>query len=466
MDLVKTINDPVHGTIGITKLESRLINTEAFQRLRNVKHLSLAYLVYPSANFSRLSHSIGVCHVTGRLLESLRKNSPVHALDEREQQVYRLAGLFHDIGHYPFSHPMEDAVKNYCAEKKMLVAEPTPKTETGKYEYYNHEKVGALVLDNDPEIGKILNEEKIEPREIHRIFNREDPPKFANLISSDFDADRIDYLLRTAHHTGLPYGKVDINYLIGQLRAGKFEETTWLYLDHKALKAADHFLLSRYFDNHQAAFHKTVAGFEWMLKDALQGLLEHDLIDCDVSASRQKIKNQTWLQFDDDHVTHQMYKLTTSKGVDEITKLVTSSLLKRKPPKQLVEFEELGEKGKTPFADKKKLVRTLVKELAKQYDIDERLWRVWSKTVSPTKVGAHFSFDETGDIDQDKKEQTIQVFDKHEKKPKAIVSMKESLMSILSNYEYNALRLYLLVPPEKMSLLEEIEKKVFDALHD
>ena len=98
------ITDPVHGTIELSELEVDLLSTGAFQRLRNVKQLGLAHLVFPGADYSRLSHSIGVNHVTGRILDALKSNTDAHIADA-EYELYRLAGLLHDVGHYPlFPH--------------------------------------------------------------------------------------------------------------------------------------------------------------------------------------------------------------------------------------------------------------------------------------------------------------------------------------------------------------------------
>ncbi len=468
MQLTKTINDPVHGTIGITELEAKLISTQSFQRLRSVKHLSLAYLVYPSANFSRFSHCIGVCHVTGLLLESIKRNSPdTYDLTEKEEQTYRLAGLFHDIGHYPFSHPMENAVKNFYSEKNLLVSDGTDTHEEAgeKLKFFDHEQVGKFILENDAEILAILEKYEIKPEEIHQIFNRETPPKFANLISSDFDADRIDYLLRTAHHTGLPYGKVDINYLISQLNVGEFDDKIWLYLNHKALKAADHFLLGRYFDNQQAAFHKTVASFEWLLIKALEGLLKHSLIECDDQAIKGSLEDKTWLRFDDDRITHNIHELANLSDADEVTRLMAHALVNRKPPKLLIEFEELvGANSKDPFKDKKQLISNLVVKLSDKYGIDKALWKTWSKKVAPTKVGANVNIQDVKELNADKLEQAIRIFCPHQQRPVPIVELRSSLMSVLSNYNYHTLRLYVLLPPDKKDLLKAIKADVIHEL--
>src|SRR5713101_5180121 len=109
----KRVADPVHGTIGLSELEAAVINTGAFQRLRNVKQLGLAPLVFPGADYSRFSHCLGACHVTGSILEALRSSGSADSLTDERIQIYRLSALLHDVGHYPFSHAMEEAVKDY-----------------------------------------------------------------------------------------------------------------------------------------------------------------------------------------------------------------------------------------------------------------------------------------------------------------------------------------------------------------
>ncbi len=220
LTIAKRISDPVHKTIGLTELEAHVISTQAFQRLRNVKQLGLANYVFPGADYSRFSHSLGVCYITGRILDAISPSN--EKVTDRDKQLYRLAGLLHDVGHYPYSHTMEESVQNHYVSDYL---EPSPSEHEGDAmpdaeefvggeRFFLHERVGKEVLTRDSELQELLARYGYRPEEIYSVFIREQPPRFANLISSDLDADRIDYLLRTAHHTGLPYGSVDVDYLL------------------------------------------------------------------------------------------------------------------------------------------------------------------------------------------------------------------------------------------------------------
>src|SRR6266403_788872 len=106
---VKRVAQPVDGTIGLSDLEVQVMNTQVFQRLRNVKQLGLAHYVYPGADYSRLSLIDSVHHITDRILDSLRRNDSNFTVTDDDFQLYRLAAKLHEIGHYPFSHAMEEA---------------------------------------------------------------------------------------------------------------------------------------------------------------------------------------------------------------------------------------------------------------------------------------------------------------------------------------------------------------------
>ena len=173
----KRISDPVHGTIGLSKTELELVGCPAFQRLRGIKQLGLANLVFPGADYSRFSHSLGVCHIAGRILDALVRNGHVSDcdLDEHEIQKYRLAALLHDVGHYPFSHAMEDALKDKYASQKL--ADPAIKSNSTNEDYFSHERVGKEILAADRKIAEKLEDNGFNPAEIASVILREQPLK-------------------------------------------------------------------------------------------------------------------------------------------------------------------------------------------------------------------------------------------------------------------------------------------------
>lgn len=278
--MVKRIADPIYDVITLNELETEIINTKVFQRLNHIRHLGLAYFIFPNVNYPRFAHSLGVCHVTGLLLDSIVKGNIVIPADE--QLKYRLAALLHDIGHYPYSHAMEKAIEDFYSATYL---KSTAQEDTHKH--FKHERVGKEVLLKDAEINAVLKKHGIESEEIFSIFMRERPQKkFANLISSDLDADRIDYLLRTAHHTGLPYGSVDLSYLLSRIAVDKDLK---ICLNSKALRTADHFLLCRYFDYQQVTHHKTLVGLELVLRDVIHELLKENYFTCSAADISKRI---------------------------------------------------------------------------------------------------------------------------------------------------------------------------------
>lgn len=465
----KSISDPVHGTIQLSDLEARVISTRAFQRLRNVKQLGLAYMVFPGADYSRFSHSVGVCHVTQRILAAVKANGTT--FDADEEQLYRLAGLLHDVGHYPFSHAMEEAIGNHYSELLTTAAPPAGTTEDAE-RWLDHESVGKEVLRENAEVRGTIEAGGFSPESIYRIFARETPPRFANLISSDLDADRIDYLLRTARHTGLPYGSVDLDYLLGQMRV---DGASHVCIHPKALRTADHFLLGRYFDYQQVAFHKTVAALEWVLKDVIGALLREQLLECSAKDVRGRIGSDGWEAFDDTHLLGLIRALAASTK-DAEARLKAQSILHRRPPKLVGQVEYLDTRKKETAKGVKaqaKVINQSIAGWAAEFDIPSKLWHVWEGGLTFTKVGSNVPISALaadsayGAPDSDKTEQAIRVWDPRTNKSEPIMADHRSLMSVLSDRALYALRLYVLLPPGREGDRGKIAEKVrADLLND
>lgn len=445
----KRIADPIYGTIQLNEIESEIIDTAVFQRLHNIRHLGLAHLVFPTAGYSRFSHSIGVCHTTKLLLETLCRLKKVE-ISDAEIQLYRLAALLHDIGHYPFSHVMEQAIKNHYSS--LMIKNISSHARVSKVEerFFNHERVGKEVLLRDAELKKIFSKYSIDPRDAYSIFMREAPPRFTNLVSSDLDADRIDYLLRTSHHTGLPYGFIDYHYFLSQMR---LDRKNRVCLTSKAMHTAEHFLLGRYFDYLQVTFHKTIAALELVLKDVIEALLQNGNVNCSASWVANAIKSRKWGDFDDSCILKEILKMSKETSTNPIVRQKANAILRRTPPKLICESEYIDHADRLEeFLTKKQALNEKIAKCAKHFKIDRSLWYVWEKSgITLTKIGSHIpisAIENTGATgkDKDRYEQAVRVLDSKGESSKSIVELKNSLMNVLSDYALFAIRIYVLFP--------------------
>jgi HD superfamily phosphohydrolase len=446
----RLISDPIYGTITLSKRELEVVNTPAFQRLRNIKQLGLAHYVYPGADYSRFSHSLGVCHILGRILGSLHDHGVDIPVEEIE--LYRLAALLHDVGHYPFSHAMEQALDNYHAAVLLGGKEMAAPL--------NHEEVGEQIILLDPEVKTL-----VEGPSVAAILTGKEPPRFTNTVSSDLDADRIDFLLRTAHHTGLPYGAVDLDYIISQMR---LDPNGHICLRHKAVRAADHFLLCRFFDRQQVAFHKTVAGFELVLKDVLNELMGRDDIVSDADEVKDMIASGgDWLAYDDASVIAEMRDLYDEvKASGSPMSLKLSSILERHPPKLICELEYMADRGAEQaekFAHEHKQLLKAIPAAAEKAGIDPSLLYPWRTRLGITKVPPMMPTARaaSGDVEEEF-HQTIRILNPKGTESKPIFDLRESLMKTLADKAWFSLRLFALLPPDKADAKAVIEAHIRD----
>jgi len=446
----KRIYDSVHGTIGLSRKEIKIINTRAFQRLRNIKQLGLAHLAFPDADYSRFAHSIGVCHVTGLFLESLYKNKKrrpgYKPLTLREVKRFRLAGLLHDIGHYPFSHTMEHAISKYKGSDMVKENGSIPQS----IEFMEHDEVGKKILLGDKEIRRILKEgDHFEPEEIYSIFTGDDKSPLACLISSDLDADRIDYLLRTSYATKLPYGSVDLPYILSQIRR---DEEGRICFTEKAVRPLDHFLLSRYFDYQRVAFNKTAVA----LDEVLQELLAHLILEGKIKLSKgdiiRKISRGEWYEFDDNSIM----TLIKDMMVNPTYKTQVESILKRKPPTLLVNIEFFGDRYDKPKRiEKARLTLSKkIKDWSSEDKIDPDMWFFWEPEP--------FKFTSIGSMhEKDKVRKAIHILESGEEISKPIIDIGCSLMHNLSEHLLYYLRLYAFLGDKTKNEKKRIKTKVW-----
>jgi len=240
--------DPIYGYIHIDyKFIKDLIDTSAFQRLRRIKQLSGVNMVFHCAEHSRFTHSLGTYEVANHFLNSKLKNS----LTEYEQKVFLGAALLHDIGHGPYSHAFENVFKT------------------------NHEQIGARIILTNLDIRNILNKvsDNFADDIASIILKSHKFPLIENLISSQLDCDRLDYLARDAYYTGTPYGSIDVERII---RVTRIIDDKICFKESGA-PAIENYLIARYHMYWQVYYHPKSRSFEVILEKFYQRI--KDLFD-------------------------------------------------------------------------------------------------------------------------------------------------------------------------------------------
>lgn len=250
----KIYRDSVHNIIRLNtdtdegKLLVRLIDTAEFQRLRRIKQLGLANFTYQGAEHSRFTHSLGALHLATRTLFKLQNS---YKISDEARIAVRCAALLHDIGHGAFSHVIE-SVLNFHHEDFTVEA----------------------VLSNETEVGRTLKEFSGElPENIADIIRGTFRPfALSQLVSSQLDVDRMDYLLRDSLMTGAKYGIYDLEWIIKSLEID--EENDRLYVSARGIYAVEDYLQARYYMFRQVYFHRTLRSAEVVLRSLFKRALQ------------------------------------------------------------------------------------------------------------------------------------------------------------------------------------------------
>lgn len=274
------IRDPIHGLIVFSEGDPvdeaawALLNTAEVQRLRRIKQLGVSEFVYPSASHTRFAHSVGVFFLARNLIRIISREIAEgrvegQQFDEHRARVALMAALLHDIGHGPFSHAFEEARKAINAKQNGRDA---PKIK-------NHEAFTAeLILAKDSKIGEILNSIGVTSDEVATLIRSENPvDMYHAVVSSSFDADRMDYIQRDRYMTGTGSGAIDVDWLMDNIRVAEIDvsppeegsnESIYTYsfcLWHKARDAAEDFVLARHRLYSNVYLHKTTRGIEQLI---------------------------------------------------------------------------------------------------------------------------------------------------------------------------------------------------------
>jgi HD superfamily phosphohydrolase len=246
------VRDPIHGFIYRQPDERDVMDTSVFQRLRRLKQLALASLVYPGATHTRFDHSLGAFHLAGKVSTALD-------IDETEGRLLRMAALLHDIGHGPFSHVAEPILREHSDKEKLAADIPEAKI---------HEQIGWQIIATNKELAKLLSEQQRE--QIVGLLKRTWGHSYLQEIASGpVDVDKQDYLLRDSLFSGVKYGVYDQERLSNTLLIHEDQDDLFLAISIDGLHALEQFVLAKYYMTTQVYRHKIRLITDQMIQRAI-----------------------------------------------------------------------------------------------------------------------------------------------------------------------------------------------------
>lgn len=273
------IRDPVHGSIHILDEEIPIIRADFFQRLRNIKQLGFSEYVFPGATHTRFIHSIGVMNIASNAFDRLFKTKLQDKDFQRLKETFKLACLLHDVGHAPLSHSTEIVMPKLSElniPKDFLSAKDQKTDRQATHEDYTIKSI----VDSSFSGSFSLVEKKfgLEKKHIADLIvgHTSDPgyftiaginyfPILTQLVSSELDCDRMDYLLRDSYFCGVSYGSYDLDWMLDNLEMCIEDNCAYLGINERAVVTFDDFLLSRYHMFIQVYFHYRAVCLEQLL---------------------------------------------------------------------------------------------------------------------------------------------------------------------------------------------------------
>jgi uncharacterized protein len=325
------IKDPIYGYIRLTEVEKTIIDTLAVQRLRRIRQLAGAEYVYPAANHSRFEHVLGAMFLAGAVVDNL----PLPMSPEEKQKI-RLAALLHDVGHAPFSHLFEPLLLKYLGR--------------------NHEDMSTWIIAKS-NLAEVIRKQGFDPEEISKLAVGESSDKgkrfLGQIISSSFDVDKMDFVVRDSYHTGAGYGSVDVFRLIYTMDILDGN----LAVDITALPTLESLILARLESFRAIYFHRACRAVQMMLLKAL------DYAKDELSILKITEPNE-YLEWDDYIVWSKLFENPKSREI--IRALSARKLLKCAYEKTFFVKDELASNVFT----KENVRRKLEEEIAQKADVE------------------------------------------------------------------------------------------------
>ncbi len=368
IEFVDKVIDSVHGFIPLTRVEKEICKLGIFKRSGRIKQLSFANWVFPGAEHTRYTHSLGVMHIIDKMAMKLNYT-------DDKRQILRLAALLHDIGHFPMSHDGEAAYRalekskvynnfDIADEKENIKSEiDRVCAKVDEIEIYfglpskskfHHEQITKQIILHNNEIQAVIENSTcakfVNLEDICAIITGEiehDDYRIADmvqLLNSELDADRIDYMMRDGFFSGTSYGDFGMGLLVDNLTKIEINGKTVIGIKQKGIASGDQFLLNRVLSYEQVMYNKRVSSLAFMARRIVQYSISNGYIKSNEEVLKNIIDNDfSYLMFTDvsfwNCVEKIYYEHENGKDIDETIFNLCKNLISNKELKHLIEDE-------------------------------------------------------------------------------------------------------------------------------
>ncbi len=470
----KYFNDTIYGGIGVSDLETELIDTREFQRLRRLRQLGLVSYVFPCAEHTRFTHSLGTLMLMGKMTEHLVGQG---WLSRDDQKKLRVAALLHDIGHYPYSHLVEQVYMyksqeessvdrivdvEFEAENSDSLLTMLGKKVKGGGRKANHERLGAKVLTGRSVICNILKANDLDPIEIGSIITgefRENNMIYCQLMHSSLDCDRLDYLPRDSYSTGVNYGVVDVDYLVRLLTKGNdriLSKEDVIGIDERGQNVVEHYLMARYFHYSKVIGHKTIRAFECVAKAASYIYLKESTTWPFKSYEQivSNIDTAEFLNFDDSYLMQCMER--EANGLGEVFSTYVNVIRNRIRPRVLFEVRSMFDSETNSCSNNQ--YHDLLRELKRNPSFIAEAMNLHKDYVGWQEAIVNIEDDpfKPGEFDETRYREAVRIVDK-DKRAELLVKIEESIISKLAKYKSASLIIFYIEDPNDNP--EEAERR-------
>ncbi len=427
----KAIYDNIAGYVRLREPEIAVLEAPLFQRLRRIKQTGFLNYVFPTAEHTRFSHSLGVLQNVNRIVESLRRTG--YEIGDDDKANLRLAGLLHDIGHGPLSHTLEPLWK-----------------ERGLRDY--KDSAGArMLLKNSKVLAGVLSEHDIKMITDLIEGKHVSNPLYNVLINAELDADRMDYLLRDAVNCGLSYGMFERDWLLENLSVHDGR----LVVNRKARAAAEHYILGRFYMYSEIYSHHTVAAFDILAREAYRLLLDENLAP--ELSEFHKNPDDYW-GFDDHWFFQTLATLKPDKVPERLIEL-RNRILFRQPLKVSVEsfafVKRMGQDPSLLVGLKNMHAHTeLTAQIAQAAGVPSEDIFVYIPELTISGLPPYYSIEEN--VGEEEFRAAIEIFEPEKNESHKISSDSGSLLTRLLTHRASMARLYTWKEEQAVPLRTEV----------